>query len=217
MNMKLIKPFTFKITVALIIALVSTAALFAQTAKVDALALYRAGNYAAASEACRQEIAENPKNLDSYVVLIWSLLSNRQYADADIWADKGRAVAKYDPRLVEAQGEAKFYLGQNSAALALFQEYISLVTASGSRLGEVYYFMGEIYIRQTKFNHADIAFSTAITFEPQRDYWWTRLGYAKEMAGDYQGAAVAYEKALKINPQRTEAKNGQTRVTARLQ
>ncbi len=187
------------------------------TSRADALALYRAGNYTQASEVCRQEIADSPNNLDSYVVLVWSLLANRQYSDADLWADKGRAVAKYDPRLVESQGEAKFYLGQNNAALALFQEYVSLVTASGSRLGEVYYFMGEIYIRQTKYNHADIAFSTAVTFEPQRDYWWTRLGYAKEMAADYRGASAAYKQALTINPQRTEAKNGQTRVTARLQ
>ncbi|MCQ2982336.1 MAG: tetratricopeptide repeat protein [Treponemataceae bacterium] len=208
---------TKKVYAILFLAVLAAGTLSAQAQRADALALYRSGNYAQAGETCRQEISENPNNLDSYVVLVWSLLADRKYSDADMWADRGRAVAKYDPRLVESQGEAKFYLGQNNAALALFQEYVSLVTASGSRLGEVYYYMGEIYIRQTKYNHADIAFSTACTFEPQRDYWWTRLGYAKEMAQDYRGAATAYEKALSINPQRTEAKNGQTRVTARLQ
>ena len=166
---------------------------------------------------CIQEIQDNPDNLDSYVVLCWGLVSNRQYSEAEYWAEKGRQVSKYDPRLVESQAEAKYFQGQNAAALALFQEYISLVPSSGSRYGEAYYYMGEIYIRQSKFNHADIAFTQAVKTEPLKDYWWTRLGYAREMAKNYSISLEAYDQALSLNPYRAEAKNGKERVSKFLQ
>lgn len=194
-----------------------TLSLFSQTEKPDALKLYREGKYPESIAVCIQEIQDNPDNLDSYVVLCWGLVSNRQYSEAEYWAEKGRQVSKYDPRLVESQAEAKYFLGQNAAALALFQEYISLVPSSGSRYGEAYYYMGEIYIRQSKFNHADIAFTQAVKTEPLKDYWWTRLGYAREMAKNYSISLEAYDQALSLNPYRAEAKNGKERVSKFLQ
>lgn len=206
-----------KKNILIFIMLVVFTGLFSQNAKPDALALYREGKYAESIAICIQEIQENPKNLDSYAVLCWGLVSNHQYSEAEYWSTKGRSVSKYDPRLVEIQAEAKYYLGQNTEALALFQEYISLVPTSGSRYGAAYYYMGEIYIRQSKFNHADIAFSTAVKAEPLKDNWWTRLGYAREMAGNYSIALTAYEQALLLNPYRTEAKTGKERVSKFLQ
>lgn len=194
-----------------------TLSLFSQTEKPDALKLYREGKYPESIAVCIQEIQDNPDNLDSYVVLCWGLVSNRQYSEAEYWAEKGRQVSKYDPRLVESQAEAKYFQGQNAAALALFQEYISLVPSSGSRYGEAYYYMGEIYIRQSRFNHADIAFTQAVKTEPLKDYWWTRLGYAREMAQNYSISLEAYDQALSLNPYRAEAKNGKERVSKFLQ
>ena len=188
----------------------------AQTQRPDALQLYRNGRYEESANVCLEEIQENGNNLDSYVVLCWSLVANRKYTEAEYWSAKGREVSRYDPRLVEIQAEAKYYLGQNASALALFQEYISLVPTNGSRYGEAYFFMGEIYIRQGKYNHADIAFTQAVRTEPLIDSWWVRLGYAREMAANYSGAAEAYQKALSLNPNQTEARNGNARVIARL-
>ena len=110
-------------------------------------------------------------------------------------------------------GEAKFYLGKNEEALKQFQEYISIAPdRTGSRVGLAYYFMGEIYIRLTKFQHADIALSAAVRKDPLSDAWWTRLGYAREMAGNYAESLIAYEEALKLNPQKTDAIRGKERV-----
>lgn len=184
--------------------------------KPDALKLYTAGRYSEAVAVCEQEIKEKPDNIESYVVLCWSLVRNRQYSEAEYWALQGRKISRYDQRLVEILGEAKFYLGQNREALALFQEYISLVGEKGSRLGEAYYFMGEIYIRLARYNHADIAFSQAVRTEPLYDYWWTRLGYAREMAGSFALSAAAYEKALELNAGQADALRGRDRVRARL-
>lgn len=191
-------------------------AVFSQTAKKDAQKLWVEGKYAEAIEVCLGEINETPDNVESYVVLCWSLVDSGQYKEAEYWATKGRTVSQYEARLIEALAEAQFYLGLNDKALESFQEYVFRATSNSPRFGTAYYFMGEIYIRQAKYNHADIAFSQAVLSEPLRDYWWTRLGYAREMAGEYRSAADAYDRAIALNSNRSEAKLGRTRVLQNL-
>ena len=103
----------------------------------------------------------------------------------DQCAADGLVVSSYDLRLIEILGEAKYYLGKNNGALEQFQRYVANAPESGSRVGAAYYFMGEIYIRQARYQHADISLSAAVKKEPLLDRWWTRLGYAREMAGNY--------------------------------
>ena len=185
---------------------------FAQKAK-DALLLYYNKNYKEAISVCEDEIKADPNRIDSYVVLCWSLIGNREYARAEQRAYDGLKLSRYDIRLIEVLGEAKYYLGKNEEALKQFQEYISIAPdRTGSRVGLAYYFMGEIYIRQTKFQHADIALSAAIRKDPLSDAWWTRLGFAREMAGNYAESLAAYEEALKLNPSKTDASRGKERV-----
>ncbi|MBP5587883.1 MAG: tetratricopeptide repeat protein [Treponema sp.] len=187
--------------------------IFAQ-GKKDALVLYRNGNYKESIAVCEEEIKADPSHVDSYVVLCWSLVANREYARAEQRAYDGLKIERYDIRLIEVLGEAKFYLGKNEEALKQFQEYISIANdRTGSRVGVAYYFMGEIYIRQSKFQHADIAFSAAVRKEPNSDSWWTRLGYAREMAGNYPESLAAYNEALRLNPSKTDAVRGKERVS----
>lgn len=203
--------FTKRFILTILIFTLAIASVFSQEKK-DALKLYRNGNYAEAIKVCQEEIIEKPKNMDSYVVLCWSLVKNKQYSEAELWAIKGREISSYDQRIIEILGEAKYYLGKNSEALSLFQEYISLVPANGSRVGTAYYFMAEIYVRLGKFNHADIAFSQAVKTEPLNDAWWTRLGYVREMTKNYKLSAIAYDKAISLNNLNAEAKRGKDRV-----
>lgn len=203
--------FTKRFIITILIFTLAIASVFSQEKK-DALKLYRNGNYAEAIKVCQEEIIEKPKNMDSYVVLCWSLVKNKQYSEAELWAKKGREISSYDQRIIEILGEAEYYLGKNSEALSLFQEYISLVPANGSRVGTAYYFMAEIYVRLGKFNHADIAFSQAVKTEPLNDAWWTRLGYVREMTKNYKLSAIAYDKAISLNNLNAEAKRGKDRV-----
>jgi cytochrome c-type biogenesis protein CcmH/NrfG len=76
----------------------------------------------------------------------------------------------------------------------------------------VYFFLGEIYIRLGRFRHADIALSTAVHWAPGNAAWWTRLAYARENAGDLAEAVSAYEKALSLNPQLSDARRGLDRT-----
>ena len=182
----------------------------AQT-RPDALVEYRNGNFEQAVAICRNEIAANPNNMDSYVVICWSLISLGRYGEAMAYAQAGRNLNRYDPRIVEIIGEIHYYEGRNLEALQYFQEYVNLAP-QGARIDVVYYFIGEIFIRLGRFRHADIALSTAVHWVPGNANWWTRLAYARENAGDLPDAVIAYNRALALNSQLVDARRGLDRV-----
>ena len=187
-----------------------TAASYAQN-RPDALAEYRAGNYERAIQICRAEIDENPQNIEAHVVICWSLVRLNRFDEALRFGRAGRAINRYDVRIIEILGEIHFNLGMNNDALQYFQEYISLAP-EGGRIDTVYYYVGEIYIRQGKFRHADIALTTAVHWVPGNASWWARLAYTRENAGDLPSAIEAYERALSLNSQLIDAQRGLERI-----
>ena len=178
----------------------------------DALVLYHNGKYKESIAVCEEELLESPNRIESYVVMCWSLVKNKQYAEAEQRATEGLAVSAYDLRLIEILGEARYYLGKNNGAMEQFQKYVANANDSSSRLGTAYYFMGEIYIRQARYQHADISLSSAVKKEPLYENWWIRLGYAREMAGNYLEALEAYDEALRLNSSSVDASRGRERV-----
>ena len=184
----------------------------------DALQAYRQGNFERAIQICIDEIAQDPRNLDSYVVICWSLLrSNRanRYEETLRYGRIAREINRYDARVTEILGEAYYYIGNNNEALRYFQEYVNTAPA-GPRIEGVYYYMGEIYIRMGKFRHADISLTKAVHWMPRNAAWWTRLAFARENAGSFIEAVSAYEEALSLNPQLADASRGLERVSQRL-
>ncbi|MDR0387553.1 MAG: tetratricopeptide repeat protein [Treponema sp.] len=190
--------------------LFQAAAAYAQV-RPDALAEYRKGNYETAVVICKEEIAANPSNLESHVVICWSLIRLGRYEEVRAYALAGRNISRYDIRIIEILGEVNYYQGRNAESLQFFQEYINLAP-EGGRLDVVYYFLGEIYIRLGRFRHADIALSTAVHYMPGNAAWWVRLAYARENAGDLQEAARAYEQALALNARLSDARRGLDRT-----
>ncbi|MBU0926420.1 MAG: tetratricopeptide repeat protein [Spirochaetes bacterium] len=183
-------------------------------ARPDALKMYKEGRYEESKATCLAEIASDPSNIESYVVLVWSLLSLERYADAELYAAKAYTTIRKDPRIVEALGEAAYYLGKNELALERFKDYINLLP-DGARIGTVYYMTGETYLRLVKLEHADIAMRTALQYEPNNARWWARLGYVRERASEWALAMAAYDAALAINPGLVDAQRGRERVLAR--
>ncbi|GHV29081.1 hypothetical protein AGMMS4952_14190 [Spirochaetia bacterium] len=180
-------------------------------AGADALVEYRNRNYESAVTVCKNELAVNPSNLESHVVICWSLISLGRYEEALNYARQGRILSRYDPRIIEILGEISYYQGRNSEGLDYFQEYINLAP-EGGRIDMVYYFIGEIYILLGRFRHADIALSTAVHYMPGNAAWWTRLAYARENAGELAEAVHAYKQALVLNAQYTDARRGLERT-----
>ena len=195
-----------KILTAAVLLIISAVSLFAQL-KEDALVLYNQGNYNEAVKICRGELETAPKNMDSYSVLTWSLLKLGKYETALEEARKALKISRYDARIVEVLGEAYYHLGKNIEALKWFEEY-TVLAPSGPRIDLVYYYMGEIFILLSEYNHADTSFTTAVHYSPNIARWWSRLGYAREMAKDYTYAIEAYKKALSLKPSLSDAKRG---------
>lgn len=186
----------------------------AQT-KPDALKMYNGGQYKQAIEVCKQEIKANDRNLDSYVVLIWALIADKQYSEALLWIANSKNISRYDPRILESEGEANYYLGRSDEAIAAFQDYI-VYAPNGNRLAVVYYYLGELYLRSKAYAHADIAFTTAVQFNNKVATWWTRLGYAREQNREFIYALQAYERALALDKNLVDAKQGKMRVLDKL-
>lgn len=205
-----------KYTSALLLAIFSFS-IYAQNIKQDALILYNNGHYAESIAVCEQELVQNPNRVESYVVMCWALVRNKQYLEAEQRALQGLKVSQYDLRLTEILGEARYFLGKNNGAMEQFQKYVANAPESSSRVGTAYYYMGEIYIRQARYQHADIAISAAVRKEPLIANWWVRLGYAREMAKNYYEAANAYDEALRLNSSSIEAERGRNRVAEKLQ
>ena len=196
---------------ALVILVLLTIPLLAvnSQSRPDALASYQAGDYERSIEICLQEIQAAPRSRDSYSVLCWSLIALERYDEALVHATDAYRFAPNDPRIVEALAEANYFLGKNLDALRYFERY-AVVADTGDRIDRVYFYMGEVFVRLGEYNHADIAFSTALYHSPNVSLWWARLGYAREMAEDYSHALDAYERALAFNPNLLDADRGRS-------
>jgi tetratricopeptide (TPR) repeat protein len=170
--------------------------------------------YNEAVRICLDEIAQNAANMDSYTVLTWALQRQRKYAEVIIWGERGLNVNGSDYRIIETMGEAYFYLNNFEDSLRFMQRYVNSFP-QGDRASVAYFFIGEIYRLQRKFRHADIAYTTAVRLEGGSALWWYRLGSVRESAGEYVPAAEAYERALRINPNYSEADAGLQRSRER--
>ena len=187
-----------------------------EAAKEDALELYRNGNYERAIEVCQGELEvysddQVNKILDSYTVMCWSLIRLDRYDDVIKYGREALSVFRYDQRIIETMGEAYFYKGDNLNSLDYFEQY-AVLNPTGQWIQNAYYYMGEIYIRLGEFAHADIALSTALYHSPNTAGWWSRLGYAKEMEEDKDGALEAYRKAVGLQPNNEAALSGLERL-----
>lgn len=177
--------------------------------------LYREGRYKEAIEECEKEIVSNENNIDSYTTLTLVYMAMKDYAKAYNASQRGRKVQQYHPRLIEMQAVACYHLGRNIESLNLLQTYLSY-TSQEKDVSEIYYYMGEIYLRLSQYNHADIALSTAVSIRPLEVSWWARLGYVREKSKTYKYSLEAYEKAISFDNNYFDALEGRKRVLSAL-
>lgn len=172
---------------------------------------YNEGKYGEAIVECEKEIANNANNIDSYITLTSSYIAMKDYAKAYTASQRGRKVQQYHPRLIEMQAISCYHLGRNIESLNLLQTYLSY-TSQEKDVSEIYYYMGEIYLRLSQYHHADIALSTAVSIRPSEVSWWTRLGYVREKSKTYKYSLEAYQKALSFDANYFDALEGKKRV-----
>src|SRR5574344_1701842 len=103
--------------IVFILLLLLTVSIYSQNSvRQDALVLYHNGNYRESVKVCEEELKDNPNRVESYVVMCWALVKNKQYAEAEQRAVQGLAISPYDLRLIEILGEAYIRQARNQHA-----------------------------------------------------------------------------------------------------
>jgi len=191
----------------------------------DALVLYRNGRnmeqagkienanayYNESVAVCKNELLLNDRNIESYVVMCWSLFRLKKYNEVVENSLKALKINPNEYRIIENLGETYFYLDRYSESLRNLERYVDTLP-NGDRAATAYFFMGEIYRIEGKNHHADIAYSHAVKKEPSIALWWYRLGIAREKAGNPEKAKEAYKKALTLKPSLREAEQALNRL-----
>ena len=168
-------------------------------------------HYNEAVRQCLEEVSGSTASRTTYTVLTWTLQRQRKYNEVVTWGERGLRVFPDEYRLMEIMGEAFFYLADYERSLSYMQRYTNALP-QGDRVSIAYFFSGEIYRLTQKYHHADIAYTTALRFEPHLALWWYRLGSVREEIGDRTQAIDAYQQALRLNPNYNAAREGLTRL-----
>ena len=121
----------------LFVVLLTLTAIMVHSQQRDALEAYKAGRYADAVTITQEELKISPSNMDSYVVLAWSLQRLDKHQEALTAAQQALKLNAYDFRIIEIVGESSFYLGKNLEALKAFEQYVVLAP-SGDRIEKAY-------------------------------------------------------------------------------
>ena len=147
---------------------------------------------------CQRDLASNPSNIETYVVYCRSLYSLDRYQEV---INMGRSALSIrdDPRIIETMGEAYFYLNNYNESMRSMQRYTDSLP-NGDRVSTAYFFMAEIYRLTRRYNHAEIAYTTAVYYNPGHPHWWYWLGRVREETGDRSGAVTAYARSVRIQP-----------------
>jgi len=159
-------------------------------------------------------LAASPADADLVHLQCWNLHRLGRHGEVTTAAQKLLQTTR-DYRVMEVLAESLYFLERSEEALRYFASYVELAPAGDERLSSAYYYMGECYVRLRKYEHADIAFSTATTMEKNMYYWWYRLGYVKELLGQYRKAYEMYGKALELNSGYRFAIDARARVKAK--
>lgn len=159
-------------------------------------------------------LAADASNSDLISLQCWDLFRLERHKEVVAVAQKALQTLK-DYRIIETMAESLYFLNRDEEALRNFAKYIELAPPDDERLSSAYYYIGECYMRLKKYEHADIAFSTATSMEKGMYYWWYRLGYVKEVLGQYRKAYEAYGNSLALDAGFQYAKDGRSRVKAK--
>ncbi len=121
-------------------------------------------------------LSKEPSNPDLQTLKTWNLFRLHRYVDTVVYA-QSVLNTREDHRVLETMAEALFFLNKNEEALSAFGRYFTIAPENDDRRSSAFYYVGEIYFRIKKYEHADIAFSTAVSMEKNMYYCQYRRAY----------------------------------------
>lgn len=105
-----------------------------------------------------------------------------------------------------AQLAEKYYLmGEDSKALGIYEEALSIVMETSPLLFDIYKNVGNIHCRAGDFQSAEECYCKAFTLNPNSDILHVNLGTLEIQKGDYSSALNKFRGALEINPRNDKA------------
>jgi len=159
-------------------------------------------------------LSKESANADLQTLKTWDLFRLHRYIDTVVYA-QSVLNTRQDYRVIETMAEALYFLNKNEEALAAFSRYFTLAPETDDRRSSAYYYVGEVYFRIKKYEHADMAFSTAVSIEKNMYYWWYRLGLVKEILGEYRRAYESFNTSLNLKSNFQPAIDAKQRVRAK--
>ena len=159
-------------------------------------------------------LATDPSNSDLQTLKTWNLFRLHRYIDTVVYA-QSVLNTRQDYRILETMAEALFFLNKNEEALSAFSRYFAIAPETDDRRSRAYYYVGEIYFRIKKYEHADIAFSTAVALEKNMYYWWYLLGLVNENLGQDRRAYEAFNASLALKSNFKPSLEARERVKAK--
>ncbi|MCL4813872.1 MAG: tetratricopeptide repeat protein [Vicinamibacteraceae bacterium] len=188
--------------------------------RAEMAALYaRQNDGTKAAEAARAALALDPANGEANFVLGTILAANLSEtrpdpaarADAIAHLEKAREARPYDQGLALMLARLRIAAGQTSEAIALLEPL-----AEGGGSVEAGYLLAQSHERQGQLDRAVSVLAATLDAEPRFFRGWAYLGELSERRQEYAAAAVAYGRAVALNPRGSEmrVRQGQALLNA---
>lgn len=141
--------------------------------------------------------------------LLWL---GRAYRRSGLWTESIACLAKalkltqdtHCPNLLVAKlwlelGITQMDRGEPDSAMGCFHQALRCASAEGA-VGEVYGWIGKVYLQEGKPQEAITSFRRANMHNPYSKWWYLELGDALSDAGLLEEAQSAYERVLVLDP-----------------
>lgn len=155
----------------------------------------RLGLYEAARTEQRAVVAAVPLSTADRKVLMELALSARDWHEALDLAT-GMLTSSEDPEALRAAARGSFNLNDPEAT----GDYLARITRLGVEDGESLNMLGLLQLRKKDYRSARSSFLGATEHAPEQAMYHNNLGYALELQHNLEGAWMAYDRALSLDP-----------------
>ena len=141
-----------------------------------------------------------PENTDVILMMARVSMSQNYFEDAIPLLESGLTISPQRSDLRAALGESYFMAGKVDKAIEEFQVLIKNDPSARS-----YMFLGISYRHLGRFDEAKQYFQEGLKLDPRNGFCLFNLGFIAERQGDYAGAEVLFQQALRSNPDYPDA------------
>lgn len=153
-----------------------------------------------------------PGSIDDRRHLMMLTAGASEWDDALALAEGLLQATPEDPAALSVAGRAAFNLDRVSLA----EDYLIRALDRGATSGEPENMLGLIRLHQKRISDARTLFVQAVIARPDDPRFLNNLGYAHELTGKIDDAWIAYDRALRLEPENKGFASNLARIETRL-